>query len=108
MSRAVVLLSGGMDSVVALHDARERHEVAACLTFDYGSKHNAREIPCARLQAERCRARHVVIPLGFIAEHFTSDLLASGGEIPKGHYEEQSMKRTVVPFRNGIMLAVAA
>jgi 7-cyano-7-deazaguanine synthase len=49
-----------------------------------------------------------VIPLGFIGEHFASDLLQSGGEIPDGHYEEETMKQTVVPFRNGIMLAIAA
>jgi 7-cyano-7-deazaguanine synthase len=49
-----------------------------------------------------------VIPLSFVGDLFKSDLLQSGGEIPKGHYEEQSMKKTVVPFRNGIMLSIAA
>jgi 7-cyano-7-deazaguanine synthase len=39
---------------------------------------------------------------------FRSDLLGSGGEIPEGHYEDATMRQTVVPFRNGIMLAVAA
>jgi 7-cyano-7-deazaguanine synthase len=38
---------------------------------------------------------------------FKSDLLRSGGDIPEGHYAEESMKKTVVPFRNGIMLSVA-
>jgi 7-cyano-7-deazaguanine synthase len=42
-----------------------------------------------------------------MADHFTSHLLNSGGDIPDGHYEEESMKQTVVPFRNGIMLAIA-
>ncbi len=51
---------------------------------------------------------HIVIPLAFIGEYFESDLLAGGGEIPKGHYEELTMKQTVVPFRNGIMLSIAA
>ncbi len=49
-----------------------------------------------------------MIGLGFINELFASDLLQSGGEIPDGHYEEVSMKQTVVPFRNGIMLSIAA
>jgi 7-cyano-7-deazaguanine synthase len=105
---AVVLLSGGMDSVTALYHAAERWNLAAAITFHYGSKHNDREIPCARWHAERFGIPHLVVPLGFIGEHFESDLLAKGGGIPKGHYEEQTMRRTVVPFRNGIMLAVAA
>lgn len=106
--KAAVLLSGGMDSVTALYHAAAEHEVTEALTFDYGSKHNHREIPFARHHAENLGVWHTVIPLGFIAEHFTSDLLQSGGDIPDGHYEEQSMKRTVVPFRNGIMLSIAA
>jgi 7-cyano-7-deazaguanine synthase len=50
---------------------------------------------------------HQVVPLAFIGEHFASDLLQRGGEIPEGHYADENMKRTVVPFRNGIMLAIA-
>ncbi|MBV9491199.1 MAG: 7-cyano-7-deazaguanine synthase [Verrucomicrobia bacterium] len=50
----------------------------------------------------------MVISLGFIGEHFESALLKTGREIPKGHYEEQTMKQTVVPFRNGIMLSIAS
>jgi 7-cyano-7-deazaguanine synthase len=106
--KVVVLLSGGMDSVTALHDAAADHEVAAALSFDYGAKHNARELPFAKWHADRLDVPHLVIPLSFIGAHFASDLLASGGAIPKGHYEEETMKKTVVPFRNGIMLSVAA
>lgn len=108
MSQVLVLLSGGMDSVTALYHAAREHEVVAALSFHYGSKHNEREIPLAEWHAARLGVPHLVIRLGFIGEHFASDLLASGGEIPKGHYEEQTMKQTVVPFRNGIMLSVAA
>ena len=106
--KVVVLISGGMDSVVALYDAMQEHEVVAGLSFDYGSKHNDREIPFA---AEHCQAlgvEHRIVELGFMDELFKSDLLKSGGEIPEGHYEAENMKQTVVPFRNGIMLSVAA
>lgn len=106
--KVVVLVSGGMDSVCALADARESHEVVAALSFDYGSKHNHREIPMAQRQAEKYGVPHRVISLGFMNELFDSHLLKSGGEIPEGHYEEESMKQTVVPFRNGIMLSIAA
>jgi 7-cyano-7-deazaguanine synthase len=96
-----------MDSVVALHWARREHEVAAAVSFDYGAKHNARELPLAAEQAALVGARHVVIPLRFMDGLFESALLSSGGEIPSGHYEEETMKQTVVPFRNAIMLSVA-
>ncbi len=105
--KSVVLLSGGMDSVTAFHEVRRGHEVLAALSFDYGSKHNAREIPFAQLHAARAGVAHRVIDLGFVNDCFESDLLKNGGEIPDGHYAEDNMKRTVVPFRNGIMLAIA-
>ena len=106
--KAVVLLSGGMDSVTALYEARLQHDVVGAVSFHYGSKHNDRELPFAAYHAGQCGVPQRVIPLGFIGELFASDLLQSGGEIPKGHYEEETMKKTVVPFRNGIMLSIAA
>ncbi len=104
--KAVLVYSGGLDSTTLLYEYRDR--IALAVSFDYGSKHNARELACA---AEHCRAlgiRHLVIPLEFMAKYFRSDLLIGGGEIPEGAYDEDNMHATVVPFRNGIMLAVAA
>jgi 7-cyano-7-deazaguanine synthase len=105
--KACVLLSGGMDSVAALYQVLASHEIVACLSFDYGSKHNTREIPFAQLHAKRNGIAHHTISLDFMDRLFKSDLLRSGGEIPDGHYAEETMKQTVVPFRNGIMLAIA-
>ncbi|MBI2813477.1 MAG: 7-cyano-7-deazaguanine synthase QueC [Opitutae bacterium] len=105
--KVVVLCSGGMDSVTALHWARAHHEVCAVLSFDYGAKHNHREIPFAAEHAHAAGAPHRVIPLDFIGQLFASDLLKTGGDVPGGHYADENMKRTVVPFRNGIMLAAA-
>lgn len=105
--KVVVLCSGGMDSVTALYWARREHTVAAVLSFDYGAKHNQREIPFAAAHACRVGARHEVIALDFVNRLFASDLLRSGGDIPEGHYAAENMKRTVVPFRNAIFLAVA-
>ncbi len=106
--KVVVLVSGGMDSVTALYQAHRDHEVVACLSFDYGSKHNHREIPFAASHCATLGVRHEVVSLGFMNDLFKSDLLQSGGDIPEGHYEASNMKQTVVPFRNGIMLAIAA
>jgi 7-cyano-7-deazaguanine synthase len=105
--RTLVLLSGGMDSVTALYWAASQHQVIGCVSFDYGSKHNAKEIPMAAWHAKNLGVPHEVITLDFVNRLFSSDLLQSGSEIPEGHYAEESMKRTVVPFRNGIMLSIA-
>jgi 7-cyano-7-deazaguanine synthase len=78
------------------------------LSFHYGSKHNDRELPFAAGHARKLGIRHEVVRLDFVDRLFASDLLQSGGIIPEGHYEEANMKQTVVPFRNGIMLSVAA
>ena len=104
----VVLVSGGMDSVTALYEAAAAYRVAAGLSFHYGSKHNDREIPFAARHCAALGVRHEVVVLDFVDRLFKSDLLRSGGAIPEGHYEDATMRQTVVPFRNGIMLAVAA
>jgi 7-cyano-7-deazaguanine synthase len=96
-----------MDSVTGLYWARREHEVVAVASFDYGAKHNHRELPFAAAHADKLQLRHEVIPLEFVDRLFASDLLKSGGEIPEGHYAAANMKQTVVPFRNGIMLSVA-
>lgn len=106
--KVCVLLSGGMDSVAVLYDAMRTHEVVACLSFDYGAKHNHREIPFAVFHSEKNGIQHHTVPLDFMDGLFKSDLLKSGGDIPEGHYAEANMKSTVVPFRNGIMLSIAA
>lgn len=104
--KAILIYSGGLDSTTLLYEYKDSIELA--VTFDYGSKHNAREIACAQDHCARLGIRHLVIPLGFIGRYFKSDLLLSGGEIPEGSYADGNMRSTVVPFRNGIMLAVAA
>lgn len=105
--KVVVLCSGGMDSVTALYWARREHDVVAVVSFDYGAKHNHRELPLAAEHAQALGVRHETIALDFVNRLFASDLLRSGGEIPEGHYEAENMKQTVVPFRNAIMLSIA-
>ena len=104
--KGLLIYSGGLDSTTLLYEYKDSIDLA--VTFDYGSKHNAREIACAVENCKRLGIKHLVIPLGFIGQYFKSDLLQSGGEIPEGSYADENMKSTVVPFRNGIMLAVAA
>lgn len=102
----LIVLSGGMDSVTLLYEYQD--SLALAVSFDYDSKHNARELPYARLHCERLGIEHLTIPLSFIGQYFRSALLEGGGAIPKGSYDEENMAATVVPFRNGIMLSIAA
>lgn len=104
--KAVLIYSGGLDSTTLLYEYKD--SIALAVSFDYGSKHNAREIAYACENCKRLGIKHLVIPLAFIGQYFKSDLLQSGGEIPEGSYADDNMKSTVVPFRNGIMLAIAA
>ncbi len=106
MKDSIIVLSGGMDSTTLLHE--RKNQIALAVTFDYGSKHNAREIECARKNCEMLGIEHLVIPLEFMGKYFKSSLLIREEEIPEGHYADENMKSTVVPFRNGIMLSIAA
>jgi len=96
-----------MDSVTALYWAHREHTVAASISFDYGSKHNHREIPFAAEHTRALGLRHETVSLGFMNGLLASNLLTGGGDIPDGHYAAENMKLTVVPFRNAIMLSVA-
>ena len=104
--KAILIYSGGLDSTTMLYEYRE--SIALTVSFDYGAKHNAKELAFAAEHCEKLGIPHRVIPLDFIGRYFRSDLLLTGGDIPEGSYADDNMKSTVVPFRNGIMLAVAA
>lgn len=104
---AVIVLSGGMDSAVLLAHELSRGAAVAALSFDYGSKHNPCELPMAREMCARLGVGHKVVKLPFINELFASSLLQSGEAIPEGTYDADTMKSTVVPFRNGILIAIA-
>lgn len=106
--KVAVLLSGGLDSTTALHWALRHHEVVCALSFDYGSNHAARELSCARWQAEQAGIPYHEVDLCPISAHLESALLNGAEAIPTGDYAEENMKQTVVPFRNGIFLAIAA
>ena len=106
MKDALLILSGGMDSVTMLHEFAG--QIALAVTFDYGSLQNHREIPCAAMHCRQLGVPHIVVPLAFMRDHFKSALLDSADAVPDGRYDDESMRATVVPFRNGVMLAIAA
>lgn len=104
--KALVIFSGGLDSTTALYWAREGFDEVAAVNFAYGSNHQMQECRAARLIAADLDIKLFSISLDFIGQHFRSALL--GGIIPDGEYQPDNMRSTVVPFRNGIMLSVAA
>lgn len=106
MKDSVIIVSGGMDSITLLYEYKER--IALGVSFDYGSNHNAREIPFAELHCRRLGIPHLTIQLDFMHRYFRSSLLEGAEAIPEGNYDDDNMKSTVVPFRNGIMLSIAA
>ena len=105
MKNSIIIISGGMDSVTLLYD--RQNEIALAVTFDYGSNHNAREIEFAKLHCKKLSIEHIIIPIKFIGQYFKSSLLDGADAIPNGNYDDENMKSTVVPFRNGIMLSIA-
>ena len=105
MKNSVIIVSGGMDSITLLYDHKD--EIALGISFDYGSNHNAREIPFAKMHCERLGIKHITINLDFMHQYFKSSLLDGAEAIPEGHYADDNMKSTVVSFRNGIMLSIA-
>ncbi len=102
----IVILSGGMDSVTLLHDYAD--EVRLAITFDYGANHAANEIKWAKYHCDLLGIPHRVIPMDFIKADFKSSLLEGADAIPDADYALDNLKSTVVPFRNGIMIAIAA
>ena len=106
MQDSIIILSGGLDSTTMLYEYKD--DIALALSFDYGSNHNARELAFARLHCQRLGIPHIIIPLDFIHQYFRSSLLEGADAIPEGNYNDDNMRSTVVPFRNGIMLAIAA
>ena len=106
--KALVVFSGGLDSTVALYWAKKTYSEVATISFNYGSKHNEIEYAHAKKTCQKLGVNNVRIDLDFMNKYFKSDLLKSGGKIPDGYYTEENMKSTVVPFRNGIMLAISA
>ena len=103
MKDSLIVLSGGLDSTTMLYEYQYR--IGMAVSFHYGSNHNDRELEFAKLHCDRLGIPHMIVRLPFIKQFFKSSLLEGADAIPEGNYDEQNMRSTVVPFRNGIMLA---
>lgn len=106
MSKIIVSLSGGMDSATLLASAKSKHHEVHGVGFRYGSKHNSYENEAALALAQYYDIPYRLFDLSGLMAGFRSNLMQDGGEIPEGHYEDESMKLTVVPARNMIFASV--
>lgn len=103
---SLLILSGGMDSTTMLHEFK--NSIGLAVNFNYGALQNAREAQCARRQCAMLGIELIEINLAFMGRYFDSALLRSAEDVPEGSYADANMASTVVPFRNGIMLSIAA
>lgn len=108
MTTTVAIVSGGMDSVVLAHMlAHDGHDLHL-LSFDYGQRH-AKELQYAQHHARILDATHHVVDLANITRLLHgSSLTTPDVAVPDGHYAADTMRITVVPNRNAMMLNVAA
>jgi len=102
----VIIYSGGMDSYTVLHQAIRDGYCVHALSFNYGQKHS-KELEYAKAVTEKLNVEHKIVDITSINQLIGGSALTDNVEMPEGHYEEESMKQTVVPNRNMILLSLA-
>ena len=109
MNKSIILLSGGLDSLVSLGLIKDELNVTLALTFDYGQKSAKDEIDASSKICDYYKIQHKVIKLDFL-KNITTTALVSDKKLPSGKNldnEEQSAKAVWVPNRNGLFLNIA-
>ena len=103
---AVVVLSGGMDSATLLFWAAKRYKNLSAISVNYGQRHS-KELDCAKKLCELIGVPISVVDLSSIKSLLVGNALTDDVEVPEGHYASPTMKQTVVPNRNMLLLSVA-
>ncbi|NVO21750.1 7-cyano-7-deazaguanine synthase QueC [Donghicola mangrovi] len=104
--KTIVICSGGLDSVSLAHMVADQHTLTRLVSFDYGQRHR-KELDYAARAAARLGVPHDIIDMRPIGAALTGSALTDDIDVPDGHYAEETMRITVVPNRNAIMLAIA-
>ncbi len=104
--KVVVIYSGGMDSYTVLNKAIKQGFDVYALSFNYGQRH-VKELEVAASVCADLNVHHKVVDISAINQLIGGSSLTDDIEVPEGHYEEESMKSTVVPNRNMILLSLA-
>lgn len=108
MSDAIIVLSGGLDSTTAAYWAKAEYGGdIELISFDYGQRHK-KELNYAQATSAELDAPLHIVDLTSINHLIQSSALTHpGGVVPEGHYANETMKQTVVPNRNSMMLNIA-
>ncbi|MCG7521863.1 7-cyano-7-deazaguanine synthase QueC [Ruegeria sp. Ofav3-42] len=104
--KTTLVCSGGLDSVSLAHVLAADGHLSRLVSFDYGQRHT-KELSFAAACAEQLNVPHHVIDLRSVGASLTGSALTDDVDVPDGHYAEETMKVTVVPNRNAIMLTIA-
>ncbi|MBX4912008.1 MULTISPECIES: 7-cyano-7-deazaguanine synthase QueC [Rhizobium] len=104
--KTIVVCSGGLDSVSLAHRMAAEEQLIGLVSFDYGQRHR-KELDFAAKCAARLAVPHHIIDIAALGGHLSGSALTDNVDVPDGHYAEETMKATVVPNRNAIMLAIA-
>ncbi|AEF54919.1 7-cyano-7-deazaguanine synthase QueC [Marinomonas posidonica] len=104
--KAVVVYSGGMDSFTVLNTAIQQGLEVYAISFNYGQKHS-KELQVAAQVCQSLNIPHKIVDITAINSLMANSSLTSDEDIPEGHYESDSMKSTVVPNRNMVLLSMA-
>ncbi len=104
--KTIVICSGGLDSVTLAHKVAAEDELLGLVSFDYGQRHK-KEIDFAVKCADRLGTQHQLIDISPLGAMLSGSALTDDISVPDGHYAEKTMKITVVPNRNAIMLTIA-
>ena len=105
--KVVAIVSGGLDSVTLAYHLVDQGYEPVLISYDYGQRHS-KELDFAMLCAQRLNVKHHLVDLKVLTSLMsTSSLTSDAIEVPDGHYAEETMKVTVVPNRNAIMINVA-
>ena len=106
MKKVILILSGGMDSVTLLYYLLDKGYKVEAISFNYGQKHK-RELECAKKICKLKKIPHFTIDMRFLGGLLNSSLTQKNQEVPKGYYTDKSMKKTIVPHRNLMMIVIA-
>ncbi|MBP1848922.1 7-cyano-7-deazaguanine synthase QueC [Rhizobium halophytocola] len=104
--KTLVVCSGGLDSVTLADKIAAEQELVGLVSFDYGQRHS-KELAFAADCARRLGVPHEVIDITAIGASLGGSALTDDIDVPDGHYAEETMKVTIVPNRNAIMLSIA-
>lgn len=104
--KTLVICSGGLDSVSLAHKVAAEQTLTGLVSFDYGQRHS-KELGFAAACAQRLGVPHQIIDIRDVGQQLSGSALTDDVAVPDGHYAEESMRITVVPNRNAIMLAIS-